>query len=170
LQFATQQFGLDGYWLSSGSLQWFDGYIGQECAILDDYRPDHCRFSFILRVLDRYPFNVPIKGGFRRWKPDVIIVTTWGSPSSLYHKKHSEDVQQLVRRCTHILSSDSGLTTEHIQQLYNEYLVGISQLGDTSLSKVSMCNDKELRTDESMQLHQHTVQLSLGNCESTEEF
>jgi len=41
-------------WMSS-VLPWFDGYVGQAEAILDDYRSGDIPFNRLLRLLDRYP-------------------------------------------------------------------------------------------------------------------
>lgn len=92
-------------WISSGSLQWFDGYRGQRIAILDDLRSGHCKFSFLLRLLDRYPFSVPIKGSFANWKPDVIIITAPLSPREMFDLKREGDIAQLERRITHLVQS-----------------------------------------------------------------
>lgn len=65
------------YWLSHGEkLQWFDGYTGQEYAIIDDFRRNMCTFNFFLRLTDRYTLQVPVKGGFTNWIPKVIIITS----------------------------------------------------------------------------------------------
>jgi hypothetical protein len=60
---------LGTFWFSSNNLQWFDGYCGQQTAVFDDFRPDHCSFSFLLRLLDIYPLQVPVKHGFTDWVP-----------------------------------------------------------------------------------------------------
>lgn len=85
-------------WISSGSLRWFQGYTGQSTAIIDDHRPSHCEFGFLLRLLDRYPVTVELKGSSRRWTPKVIIVTAPSDPSTLYHYKTAENLAQLERR------------------------------------------------------------------------
>lgn len=88
-------------WISSGSLQWFDGYDGQPFVIIDDFRPKHCEFSFFLRLLDRYPFRVPIKGGFVEWNPSYVFITTPECISVTFSTRlvhRSEDIAQLRRR------------------------------------------------------------------------
>ena len=70
------------YWTSNSTLQWFDGYTGQSVAILDDYRPERGTFSFFLRLLDRYPLQVPVKGGFTNWVPIIIFITSPKPPRS----------------------------------------------------------------------------------------
>jgi hypothetical protein len=87
-------------WISSGSLQWFDGYIGQESALLDDFRGSDCTFHYLLRLLDRYPLRVPIKGGFVEWVPKRIFITSAFGPRQTY--SGMEDTRQLLRRI-HIL-------------------------------------------------------------------
>jgi len=97
--------GLDRYegrtWQSSGDLKWFTDYDGESVAIFDDFRSKHCDFAFLLRVLDRYPFKVPLKNGFAEWNPDVIFITCPYSPQALFAVRQEhlpEDVNQLIRR------------------------------------------------------------------------
>lgn len=63
--------------LSSGQTVWFDGYIPgfHEVIILDDYFHTFT-FTFLLQLLDRYPFQVPVKGAFRPFNTPVIILTS----------------------------------------------------------------------------------------------
>lgn len=61
---------------SRNSALWWDGYIGQKTVVLDDFRPWWCPFSFLLRILDRYPIRVQVKGGFVNFVPEKIIITT----------------------------------------------------------------------------------------------
>jgi len=96
--------GLD-YWMSLGGLQWFNGYDGEPVAILDDFRTGHCKFSFLLRLLDRYKFSVPYKGGFRNWAPKVIFITAPLPPREMFDLKKEGDIQQLERRITHLVPS-----------------------------------------------------------------
>lgn len=64
-------------WVScDSSLQWFDGYAGERCVVLDDYRGECKSESFLLRLLDIYPLQVPIKGGFVPFNPDLIVITS----------------------------------------------------------------------------------------------
>lgn len=54
---------------------WFDGYTGQKTLLLDDYYGD-IQYSQFLKVLDRYPLQVPIKGGFVYAQWDTVIITS----------------------------------------------------------------------------------------------
>jgi len=106
--------GLD-YWMSLGGLQWFNGYDGEPVAILDDFRTGHCKFSFLLRLLDRYRFSVPYKGGFRNWIPKVIFITAPLKPRDMFDLKKEGDIQQLERRIAHTIHSP--VTVEQLEQL-----------------------------------------------------
>jgi hypothetical protein len=88
------------YWISGRDLQWFDGYIGQPVAIIDDFRWKHIGFSFFLRILDRYEVQVPIKGDFVRWNPAVIFITTPKTIDGTFdHEfRDPEDLKQVHRR------------------------------------------------------------------------
>lgn len=88
-------------WVSNGDLNWFDGYQGQEVALLDDFRASNCKFSLLLVYLDRYPRRVPVKGGYVNWAPKKIYVTSPFHPKDSYDKSE-EDMLQLLRRIDEI--------------------------------------------------------------------
>lgn len=92
----------DDIWTASCSLQWFDGYHGQSVALLDDFRGHWCKFSFLLKVIDRYRLAVPVKGGFVNWVPKTILITCIMPPEEVYNYEQmhnqQEPVEQLLRR------------------------------------------------------------------------
>lgn len=96
---------------------WFDGYDGQKVAIFDDIRSNWFEYSFLLKLLDRYPHRVQIKGGSRQWKPDIIYITSPFPPKEMYTTMQENDnrdlIDQLIRRITRV---------EHI--IINEYSKG----------------------------------------------
>ncbi|AJP36427.1 replication-associated protein [Avon-Heathcote Estuary associated circular virus 15] len=98
----------DNYWISAGSLRWFDGYDGHAIAIFDDLRTKHAEFSFLLRLLDRYPLRVEFKGGFIDWTPSVIVVTAPKSPTHMWSLRNDEDKQQLERRIHLAYDAEEG--------------------------------------------------------------
>lgn len=92
--------------LPDATIKWFDTFDGQKCVIIDDFRSKNVNFSFLLRVLDRYPLSVPFKGGFLNWNPEVIIITTPCGVRETFAKRAEhvpEDIRQLERRITRIL-------------------------------------------------------------------
>jgi len=62
-------------YIKSDSTKWFDGYDGHEIAILDDIREGWMPYNDLLTLLDPYPKRVEVKGGWRQWKPRLIILT-----------------------------------------------------------------------------------------------
>lgn len=100
-------------WVSEDNLKWFTGYENQEAVLLDDFRPHFCSYSFLLRLLDRYSFDVQVKYGSRTWNPKRIYITAPSHPSEMYECL-SEDIKQLLRRITWIVevaTDDEGRTT-----------------------------------------------------------
>jgi len=91
------------WWISSGSLRWFCGYDGQPAVIFDDYRTKHAEFSQVLRLLDRLPCRVEVKGGSVKWIPRLIIITAPYSPRTMWDLRTPEDLNQLTRRITLVL-------------------------------------------------------------------
>lgn len=98
---AINEFGEEEVYRKAESSKWFNGYDRHKAVIIDDYRDSWWAFTEILRLLDRYPTQVEIKGGMRQWVPYKIWVTSAHSPRVMYSGV-GEDIQQLVRRCTTI--------------------------------------------------------------------
>jgi hypothetical protein len=97
-------------WTSIGDLSWFEGYYQQPVALLDDFRGSNCKFSYLLRLLDRYPFTVEYKGGSIPFNSSRIYITSCHAPSTVYDKL-PEDVFQLIRRVsvvTHMVTPFTG--------------------------------------------------------------
>lgn len=96
------------FWMSHETLQWFDGYHNQQVVIIDDFRTSMCKYNFLLRLLDRYPLKVPIKGGYVEWLPTTIFITSHKHPEELYtwEEKVRDDIAQLLRRITKIVNFD----------------------------------------------------------------
>jgi hypothetical protein len=86
----------DAYF-TTATLQWWDGYDGHEDVIVDDFRSSFCKLEYLLRLLDRYPFQVAIKGGHRQFLAKRIFITSAFSPSQLF-SDGGDNVNQLLRR------------------------------------------------------------------------
>lgn len=143
--------GGEDYWMSSADLRWFDGYHGQKTAILDDIRTGSCPFNFLLRVLDRYKLDVPIKGGFSAWTPEVIIITCPVHPNQLYVNRETgeiwDNVDQLIRRVTEFRDFDmypyegQQMEEDHQSEDYEELLRAMPELPDLGPDAVSHMED-----------------------------
>jgi len=107
-------------WMSSKNLDWFDGYTGHKVAVFDDFRGSSCSFNWLLRLLDKHPLQVPVKGGFTDWTPEFIYITSCKKPEDVYNKEtfdNDEKVEQLLRRITEIKNMSMSELDEFIMGL-----------------------------------------------------
>lgn len=120
----------DDLWESGATLTWFDGYDAHKDMLIDDFRGSHCSYSMLLRILDRYPMNLPVKGGFRQILSKKIIITSDRHPAECYSGDVGEIDQLLrridiVRKCvkngTDVLEQKSGVI------LYPDFLHQIEE-------------------------------------------
>ena len=101
---ALEERGSDGFapqympYFKMGSTKWWDGYCGQEYVIIDDYRCDLCPFHELLKLFDRYPMRVEVKGGSVQFVAKRIYVTCPKSPREAWSQRTEEDLGQLLRR------------------------------------------------------------------------
>lgn len=87
--------------------RWWDGYSAQTCTILDDYRPSReMPFHYLLRLLDRYPVQVEIKGLYIQFNSKFVIITSPKEPREMFSQMDwigSEALDQMDRRINYIL-------------------------------------------------------------------
>lgn len=76
---------------------WFDGYVGQSVLLLDEFDGSQIPFRELLRILDRYPLQVPVKGGYKHAQWKKVIITSNKEASQWYP---FEDYAPLQRRIT----------------------------------------------------------------------
>lgn len=84
-------------YMHSGGM-WFDGYDGHENVIFDDFGGSEFKLTYLLKLLDRYPMRVPVKGGFVSWIPKNIYITSNYSPKEWFPGAKDEHVKALFRR------------------------------------------------------------------------
>lgn len=86
------------FWKDMSIGTWWDGYDGQDAVVFDDMRKDTFKFHELLRLFDRYPLSVQVKGGYRQFNSKKIVVTCCISPDDMYGDRKDEDIAQLMRR------------------------------------------------------------------------
>ncbi len=86
------------YWMPPNA-QWFDGYVGQSTIVVDDFY-GWLPWSFLLRMLDRYPMPLPIKGGFVPMMAKRIVFTSNTHPTNWYQYDEKKHYAALERRIT----------------------------------------------------------------------
>lgn len=117
IEFCDEMAGLGGYWISSSTLEWFDGYHYQRYVVIDDLRTKGVNFVHLLRLLDRYQYRVPIKGGFVDWVPQYIFITAPMGPRTMWSFKTNEQIEQLERRITWVLDCSDGTSCSLLKKL-----------------------------------------------------
>lgn len=91
-------------WLPDNSGRWFDGYEGEEACVFDDITPtSKPELSLLLRLIDRYPLRVPVKGGFKQFKARAVYITSNFSPEELYG---GHQLPALMRRLDAVVHLD----------------------------------------------------------------
>ena len=110
---------------------WFDGYNGQPYVILEEVRSSTIPFETMLRITDIYnDCKVPIKGGFVRWCPTKIYITSSGKPGEVYcrhggndERREFDGIEQLYRRitkCIEFSRKRGGYEKKEIELIWEE--------------------------------------------------
>jgi len=95
--------------------RWWDGYSGEECVLIDDFDAANAfdiQFDFYLKLLDRYPMKVEIKGGFREFTSRTIIFTSNWDPEMWFITKRNRAA--LFRRVRTIEHLEGGIVGSEI--------------------------------------------------------
>lgn len=100
---AVELAGESVYWYKQSDRGWQDGYFGQSSLIIDDFRGS-IPYDELLRMLDRYPYELSRRG--RMPVPllaKTIIITSSLPPEQVYKRRNEQDsIAQLLRRITHL--------------------------------------------------------------------
>lgn len=78
--------------------KWWDNYNGQENIIIDDFY-GWIPYDELLRLLDRYPMQVEIKGGYEEMLAKNIWITS-NIPVEQFYKFDGYSPDAIKRRCT----------------------------------------------------------------------
>lgn len=78
---------------------WWDGYDGQPVVLIDDFYGG-MRYSTFLRLTDRYPMQLPVKGAMVNFVAKTIYITSNVHPEEWY--PNVPDKQALLRRIDEI--------------------------------------------------------------------
>ncbi len=89
----------DAYWVPQPRPGgwWWPKYCGQETVIIDEFA-NQFKYHTMLRLLDRYPFDIQEKGSNANFVSKRIVFTTNIHPHQWYHNKSYADKAPLRRR------------------------------------------------------------------------
>ncbi len=91
------------------SVQWFDGYDGQDILLLDDFAADQVPFQDLLRWCDIYRITLQVKGAIAHAAWRYVIITSNFTPEACFSNYTNCD--PLLRRITlthHCKDFDNG--------------------------------------------------------------
>lgn len=88
-------------WIYPGK-EWFDGYDQHKQVLFDEFTGATFKLGYLLKLLDRYPMQVPVKGDFVSWCPEEIYITSNLDPWTWFENANQEHVSALFRRITFI--------------------------------------------------------------------
>lgn len=84
--------------------RWWDGYNGESHVIVDDFdKYQVAQSGDVKRWCDHYPFMAPVKGGYIKIRPAVVVVTSNYSPEEIWQ---DEQTLNPVRRRFKIVDMD----------------------------------------------------------------
>ncbi|UUG66199.1 replication associated protein [Calfel virus LSF17_cyc102] len=81
--------------------EWWDGYEQQDCVIMDDFY-GWIPYDELLRLCDRYPYRVPVKGGYEIFNSKHIFITS-NKPIDELYKFNNFSPDPLKRRIEDII-------------------------------------------------------------------
>lgn len=90
---------------NNGGTIWWDGYIGQDIVLIDDFY-GWIKISYMLKLMDRYPMNVQVKGGTVPFCSKIIYITSNTEPELWYQWNNPEIKQAFFRRIKNVIYYD----------------------------------------------------------------
>lgn len=107
-----EEHGVKNVYIKDGT-KWWDGYIGQEAIVLDDFDPSDWKPDVLLRLLDGWPFQGEHKGGWTEINSPFIYFTCPSAPELVFHDnarggsngqflRRLDDVREFKQKMTHL--------------------------------------------------------------------
>lgn len=78
------------------TMKWFDNYTQEESIIVEEIR--EIPTSFLLRLIDRYPMMLPIKGGYTPMRSEYVFMSSNLSEELLFGSMDLKTIEAFKRR------------------------------------------------------------------------
>lgn len=90
------------YWKAPNS-KWFDGYLDETVVVIDEFcgAMSKMELSYLLRLMDKYPLKVEIKGSSRDFLATTVVFTTNIHPKLWYNWLGRESQYPALQRRFH---------------------------------------------------------------------
>jgi len=85
----------------------WNNYRNQDIVLFDDFRYDHCKFTNLIKYIDRYPVTINLKGSSTQLNSRFMFVVSNNAPETVYFAT-DEEMKQLNRRIDHIVEIKEG--------------------------------------------------------------
>lgn len=86
----------EAFW-AEPEMKWWDGYASHPLVVVDEFRGG-VGPAPLLRLIDRYPLKVPVKGAMREFKSSMVILTSNLSLGELFPNVDRRTMQAINRR------------------------------------------------------------------------
>jgi len=91
------------------SYKWKDGYSGQDAVVYENVSVSNLKCpERMLKEIDRYFIQVPVKGGYIGWRPKRIYITSVYQPQHFADQAGFSKPSEFLRRITKIVNLDSS--------------------------------------------------------------
>jgi hypothetical protein len=96
--------------IGAQKVEWWEGYRGQPCIIMDEMNEEMFRYGRLLTLIDRYPSIVGAKGTSHQFKPEMIIITSNSRPSQWFPNAQFGPLRRRIDDCRsfEMLVDDDG--------------------------------------------------------------
>lgn len=87
--------------------EWWDNYFNQDAVLLDDFY-GWIKYSEMLTIMDRYPLQVPFKGGYSQFNSKRLYITSNTYPHTWYRNLvDTVEFKAFLRRIDKLIIWDS---------------------------------------------------------------
>lgn len=106
----------DDCYVKNTATRFWDGYDGHKAVIIDDFRDSWWPMDYTLGLLDRYAFQVEVKGGSRAFKPFLIVITCT-RPPHWHYRNSGECLIQFSRRISEVIDLTPACDTSSVTEV-----------------------------------------------------